>query len=231
MSRHPQTMSSLPVKHTYGSRNRQILKSAPQPPSSPLSTLSSSPPATPAIVRPSKRLFSDLPTPSADENLSSTFRPLKRPKTLFKPTTVARKLGTKAIRKTQKTLTQLHFNIDQTILRNCSLCDLSYTKGAPDDEALHRVHCSRVRQGMEWGREEEKDSVRNGKTVVIEVKTDIKLRNSKKKGRIISFSADIGGKLSTKVGRGCSSHAHHANLFEPTACNPSPNDKFIPICP
>jgi N-acetyltransferase len=215
------------VKHTYGSRNRQFLKSAPQPPSSPLSTLSSSPPA---IVRPSKRLFSDLASPSVDENFSSTFRPLKRPKTVLKPTTVARKLGTKVIPKTQQTLTQLHFNIDQTILRNCSLCDLSYTKGAPDDEALHRVHCSRVRQGMEWGREEEKDRVRNGKTVVLEVKTDIKLRDSKKKGRIISFSADIGGKLSTKVGRTRSSYAHHANLFKLTACNPSPNDKFIPIC-
>ena len=216
------------MKHTYGSRNRQFLKS-PQPPSSPLSTLSSSPPATPAIVRPSKRLFSDLATSPADENLPSTFPSLKRPKTFSKPTTVARKPGQKAISKTQKTLTQLHFNIDQTILRNCSLCDLSYTKGAPDDEALHRVHCSRVRQGMEWGREEEKDRVRNGKTAVIEVRTDIKLRNNKK-GRIISFSADIGGKLGTKVGRGCSSYSHHTNLFKLTACNPSPNDKFIPIC-
>lgn len=54
---------------------------------------------------------------------------------------------------------------------------------------------------MEWGREEEKDAIRNGTTVLFEVETNVKLRNSKKKGRIISFPADVGGKLGTKVSR------------------------------
>lgn len=101
----------------------------------------------------------------------------------------------------QRTLTQLHFNIDQSILRRCSLCDLSYTKGAPDDEALHKTHCTRVRQDMEWGREEEKDRIRGTENVVVEVKTGIKLSGNKKTGRIICLPADIGGKLGTKVRR------------------------------
>ncbi|KAF9041298.1 hypothetical protein BJ165DRAFT_1323145, partial [Panaeolus papilionaceus] len=93
----------------------------------------------------------------------------------------------------QKTLTQLHFNTDQTILRTCSLCGLSYTKGAPDDEALHRSHCNRVRQGMEWGKDEDKGSS------ITEVETGIKLKSGKKRGRIVSFPADATGKLGTKI--------------------------------
>jgi N-acetyltransferase len=97
--------------------------------------------------------------------------------------------------KRPKTLTQLHFCIDQTILRTCSRCSLTYTKGAPDDEALHRAHCARVQKGMEWGREEEKEM---SKFDVMEIHRGAKLKDGRK-GRIICFRADVGGKIGSKV--------------------------------
>lgn len=80
-------------------------------------------------------------------------------------------------------------------MRTCALCDLSYTKGAPDDEALHKAHCARVLKGMEWGREEERDKE---KVAVEEITTGVKLGNGKK-GRIVCFRADAGGKIGHKV--------------------------------
>lgn len=100
-----------------------------------------------------------------------------------------------APRSNQLSLTQLHFALDSSILRTCSLCALSYTKGAPDDEALHRSHCGRVQRGMEWGKEEERESL---KASVDEVATSVKLRDGTK-GRIICFPATVGGKIGTKV--------------------------------
>ncbi|KDR72537.1 hypothetical protein GALMADRAFT_73748 [Galerina marginata CBS 339.88] len=140
----------------------------------------------------------------AEENSAPLFPPLKRLKSLAKTTTATTanskpRALSKPKPKAQKALTQLHFNIDQSILRTCKLCDLSYTKGAPDDEALHRAHCSRVRQGMEWGREEEKDRMRGAENVIRELKTDVKLKGSKKKGRVICLPADVGGKLGAKL--------------------------------
>lgn len=106
----------------------------------------------------------------------------------------------------KKSLTQLHFCIDQSILRTCLRCNLSYTKGAPDDEALHRAHCTRVQKGMEWGREEAKEMT---KAAVAEVATGVGL-NDGRKGRIISFKADVGGKIGNKVG--CSNEIIHSYL-------------------
>ncbi|KAF9522728.1 ESCO1/2 acetyl-transferase-domain-containing protein [Crepidotus variabilis] len=191
-------MSSLPVKRTYGSRNRQCTKNIVLPPSPPSSTLSLSPPASPKVDRPSKRSLSDL----SSENSEPLFPPLKKHKSL--PTSKPKQKGSAKTKgnfkkPSQKTLTQLHFNIDQSILRTCSLCDLSYTKGAPDDEVLHRAHCLRVRQGMEWGREEEKDRMRNGNSVITEIRTEVKLKSGKKKGRIICLPADVGGKVGAKL--------------------------------
>ncbi|KAF7322588.1 zf-C2H2-3 domain-containing protein [Mycena chlorophos] len=91
--------------------------------------------------------------------------------------------------------TQLHFNIDQSVLRSCAQCGLSYNKGAPDDEALHKAHCVRVQKGMEWGREEERESFKAG---VVEVATDVPLKNGAR-GRIVSFRADLGGKIGSKI--------------------------------
>ncbi|CAA7268446.1 unnamed protein product [Cyclocybe aegerita] len=173
-------------------------------PSSPPSTFSSSPPATPAISRPSKRPFSEVTSPSSEDRPSPLFPLAKRSKLSAKlSSTVKAKSSSNtkngAPKPSQQKLTQLHFNIDQSILRTCPICDLSYTKGASGDEALHRTHCAKVQQGMEWGREEEKDRIRNGENVVTDVVTDVKLRGRKKKGRVICFSADIDGKIGAKL--------------------------------
>ena len=79
------------------------------------------------------------------------------------------------------------------------MCDLSYIKGAEDDEVLHKTHCARVQQGMEWGREEEKDGIRDGQSIILEVENDIKLAGAKHKGRVICFPADVNGKIGAKV--------------------------------
>ncbi|KAG9318333.1 hypothetical protein JVU11DRAFT_421 [Chiua virens] len=105
---------------------------------------------------------------------------------------VARKPSTP--KTNQKTLTQLHFVLDSSVLRTCPLCVLSYTKGAPDDEALHRTHCGRVQRGMEWRKEEEREAL---KASVNEVATNVKLRDGSK-GRIICFPASLAGKIGTK---------------------------------
>jgi len=189
-------MSSI-VQRTYSSRSRQKQL---QLPSSPPSTLSSSPPATP---RPTKRPLSEM---SSEEN-PSLFPPLKKrtqgllPKVLStaSKSKIKTKGHIKAKANQQKTLTQLHFNIDQTTLRKCPLCDLSYIKGAEDDVALHKMHCARVQQGMEWGREEEKDGIRDGQSIILEVENDVKLTGVKEKGRIICLPADVNGKIGAKV--------------------------------
>ncbi|KAF9068653.1 hypothetical protein BDP27DRAFT_772814 [Rhodocollybia butyracea] len=95
----------------------------------------------------------------------------------------------------QKTLTQLHFCIEQTIVRTCSLCKLSYTKGAEDDEALHRAHCARVQRGMEWGKEEERETLNAGAK---EIQNRVRLKDGKN-GRIICVDATVGGKIGSKL--------------------------------
>lgn len=162
------------IKRTYSSRqNRNPY------PSSPVSALSSSP-ASPKR----KRALNEYTANASN----ATHPPSKR----IKLSEIAK--GKKPVTK-QKSLTQLHFCIDQPVLRTCVACGLSYTKGAPDDEALHRAHCSRVQRGMEWGREEDKESIKSG---VIEVGVGIKLKDGRK-GRIICFRADVGGKIGSKV--------------------------------
>ncbi len=94
-----------------------------------------------------------------------------------------------------KALTQLHFAIDSSVLRTCPLCDLTYTKGAPEDETLHNSHCARVQRGMQWRRDEER-STPDGQ--VSEIATGVKLKEGKS-GRIISVNADAGGKIGSKV--------------------------------
>ncbi|KAJ3762977.1 hypothetical protein EV360DRAFT_92097 [Lentinula raphanica] len=95
----------------------------------------------------------------------------------------------------QKNLKQLHFCIDQSIVRTCKVCKLTYTKGAEDDEALHRAHCARVQRGMEWGKEEEREKDSAG---VREIPGRVKLKDGKK-GRIVCVDATATGKIGTKL--------------------------------
>lgn len=99
------------------------------------------------------------------------------------------------------TLTQLHFISSKPTLVTCKLCDLSYTRGAPEDEELHRAHCSRVVRGMEWPREErtlEKPLGSEASDVEL-VKERCVLPNGTV-GRIVRIRCDITkGKLGQKV--------------------------------
>ena len=114
---------------------------------------------------------------------------------LSKPIANAKENAPAQVKKTlpkKKTLTQLHLTLASTTLRTCSLCSLTYTRGAPADEALHKSHCARVVKGMEWGKDEEKA----GKVEVVE--SDVKIKGGQR-GRVISFRCDVGGKLGNKV--------------------------------
>ena len=57
-----------------------------------------------------------------------------------------------------------------------------------------------MQQAMEWGREEEKDGIRDGQSIILEVENDIKLTGMKGKDRIICLPADVNGKTGVKVG-------------------------------
>ncbi|KAK0227932.1 hypothetical protein IW262DRAFT_565059 [Armillaria fumosa] len=158
------------ITRTYSARRNRVY-----PPSSPSSGLSSSPVPTTSKKRP------------LQERSNDSSPPAKR---------VKKDVPTKTATKSrQKSLTQLHFCIDQSIIRTCSICGLSYTKGVPDDDALHRTHCSRVQRGMEWGREERRE---NEKAGIIEVASCVVLKDGTR-GRIISVRADAGGKVGSKL--------------------------------
>jgi N-acetyltransferase len=172
---------SCKVKRTYKSRQSR-------------NPTSSSVPA-PSINQARKRSLEEHSPLSLTTNLP----PFKRAKTTSNPSPDGGKKP--------RTLTQLHFCIDQTILRTCSQCGLTYTKGAPDDDVLHRAHCARVQKGMEWGREEEKETLKYG---VMEVHRGVKLKDGRK-GRIICFRADVGGKIGSKV---CPSYAMQRVKFD-----------------
>lgn len=167
-------------KRTYGSRHERVaLVSSCASGSSPLKR---------------KRLFLEpIPIPNSPI-IPSTKRLKSQTSKDFKKLP---KQWQRQIAQPQKKLTQLHFNIDKTTLKTCPLCDLTYTKGAPDDEALHRTHCIRVRKGMEWGKEEEREVM---KANVQEVISGVGLKGGKQ-GRIICFKADVGGKIGSKVRR------------------------------
>jgi N-acetyltransferase len=151
---------------------------------------------------------SSSPQPSKKRPLSerlsfhNTPQPLKRARTVASTSTSLskhkppkHKYKSKEDRPPPKSLTQLHFTIDTSILRTCPLCDLTYTKGAPEDEALHNSHCARVQKGMQWRRDEERAAA---EAQVCEVATGVKLKDGKS-GRILSINADAGGKIGSKV--------------------------------
>lgn len=187
------------VKRTYSSRSRLSL---------PSSSPSSSPPPTTKRKRFGEGAENEPPTK-------------KRTTTKTSPS------GTLAKSK-QSGLRQLHFSIETSVLRACTICGLSYTRGAPDDESLHRAHCSRVQRGMEWGREEEREAEKAG---VEEIQAAAKLKNGKK-GRIICFKANVGGRIGSKVSRPLYAYSASVLLMlidASEACDITRDDKSCPF--
>ena len=64
-----------------------------------------------------------------------------------------------------------------------------------EDESLHRSHCTRVQKGMEWGKEEERESVKIG---VVKIANQVEITGGRR-GRIISCPAECIGKIGSKV--------------------------------
>ncbi|KAG8762420.1 hypothetical protein FRC11_009502 [Ceratobasidium sp. 423] len=98
-------------------------------------------------------------------------------------------------------LTQLHFLPSKSILVTCKSCDLSYTRGAQEDEELHRTHCLRVARAMEWSREERilEQPLGTGTTDVELIEDRCVLPNGIV-GRILRIRCDVTkGKLGQKV--------------------------------
>lgn len=189
-SRLPPPLMSSRVQRTYSRRNRSTLSSSSPPPEDPAPEPStSSPSSTPPSSPIPKRSLSD----------ALIFRPpAKRPRlsqpnaNKTKPSTPSSKW--KANPKKQP-LIQLHFSIDASVLRKCPICDLSYTKGAQDDEALHKSHCARVQRGLEWTKDEIKESAKHG---VVEIESGIRLKDGSI-GRILAVNANVPGKIGSKV--------------------------------
>ncbi|KAG8729670.1 hypothetical protein FRC12_020805, partial [Ceratobasidium sp. 428] len=151
------------VRRTYGSRATRVRDthsfsdiSMPSEASSPpRATLSSPPPAAPRTLS-TTLLTRKRPLKGDLRSFFETDRPTKKLK--FNPNPRKESTSTSSCSSensmTPVTLTQLHFLTSKPILVTCKLCDLSYTRGAPEDEELHRTHCLRVSRGMEWSREE-----------------------------------------------------------------------------
>ena len=177
------------VKRTYSRRSRSSLSSSSPPPEDPApepptSSPSSTPPSSPVP----KRSLSDV--------LSSR-PPAKKPRFTqpdakkSKPSSVS----SSKWKSKEKSLIQLHFSIDASVLRKCPICDFSYTKGAQDDEALHKSHCTRFQRGLEWTRDDIKESAKHG---VVEIESGIRLRDGSL-GRILAINTNVPGKIGSKV--------------------------------
>ena len=168
------------VKKTYHKRTRTIVP------------VSSSPPVTLSTARVSSKR-------AREEDDGENLHPKKRRNTTAKilsTITNKNKQPPPSKKPQRKSLTQLQLAFSaQPSLRSCDLCGLSYTRGTPEDESLHRSHCARVTKGMEWGRTEEKESGGAGVSVV---RQDVRLKCGEH-GRIISFRADVSGRMGTKV--------------------------------
>ena len=125
--------------------------------------------------------------------------PLKRRQTSsFKQPTKQKQQQKKSTPKSTS-LTQLHFILDRSIVRSCTQCGLSYTEGSSGDESLHKTVCMRIRKGMEWGKEEERESAKTGSLVTV-VKDNVSLVGGER-GRIVCIGAHAGGKIGSKVSR------------------------------
>ncbi|CAG8561185.1 12241_t:CDS:1, partial [Acaulospora colombiana] len=174
--------SSLSIQRTktYSKRSRSHV---------PTDT-SRSTPATPSKKR--KRTSDDENDDSKGEN-----RVFKRANT-FKTAYTSIKKGVSNVKPshtTRKPLQQLVLAFSAApSLVSCPLCDLSYTRGAPDDEDLHKIHCPRVMRGTEWGREEEREALKANVSII---ESRIELSNGQH-GRIISIPGSTTGKIGSK---------------------------------
>jgi len=184
-------MSSSRIQRTYSRRSRSTLSSSSPPPEDPApepptSSPSPTPPSPPTAKRPLSAALTFPPHPKRSRLIqpdAKKFKSSSASSSRWKPNPK------------KQSLIQLHFCIDASVLRTCPICDLSYTKGAQDDEALHKSHCARVQRGLEWTKDEAKESAKQG---VIEIESGIRLKDGSL-GRILAVNSTVTGKIGSKV--------------------------------
>ncbi|KAF8604638.1 hypothetical protein BDV93DRAFT_543963 [Ceratobasidium sp. AG-I] len=198
------------TRRTYGSRsarartNPSIVDTASEPVrdslqgnATPISTRrESGTQVAPVSTLSQKRPLADL------RSFFETDRSTKRTKsTAHRKTTGLSTSSDSEAPPTVQTLTQLHFISSKPTLVTCKLCDLSYTRGAPEDEELHRTHCSRIVRGMEWSREERTLEKPLGSEVSdVELVEERCVLPNGTVGRIVRIRCDVTkGKLGQKV--------------------------------
>jgi N-acetyltransferase len=173
---------STEKRKTYLKRVRSVADTVVTVPMSPKKTLK-------------RRRDDEENNPSLDDALPV----LKRRKTfksVFESTKKPLKADKKAEAGAVKPLRQLTLALSsRPSMISCNLCALSYTRGAPEDEALHKSHCARVLRGSEWSREDEREAGRSDACSVVSMCE----LSSGQSGRIISIRANAGGRLGTKV--------------------------------
>lgn len=167
-------------------------------PSLPITKNKTSKNATMARPTPKKR-----PMASSESDLFSNTLPSTSPSSSRTPKYKHSLRSTPSTSATKK-LKQMHLSLGQktSAIRTCPLCSLSYTLGTVEDEELHKKHCARIVRGSEWGKEESR--FEGGVVTVVEDGIIVKSTNGngkvvEEKGRIVSFKADLGGKLGAKV--------------------------------
>ncbi len=184
------------VKRTYG-RLTTTMRAIPFPPSSPHSEYALDSPEEPSSPTTKRKRDASQFTALFSKTNTLAPPPEKKLKTQSNFSSMRTEFGgnNSATKKTTTKLKQLHLTLAPTAIRHCDSCGLSYTRGSQDDEKLHRKYCLRILKGFEWGREEVRAE---GKEVQV-IEKDVLLKKGKERGRIVSFRADVVGKLGSKV--------------------------------
>ena len=116
---------------------------------------------------------------------------------------VLRPQRVKDVRKPVK-LEQMHLALSTAYISvTCKKCEMSYTRGAVEDEELHKSFCKRSAEGIEWPFLNH-PTRRTVKTATFEVMQE-GIQIGKGKGALIGsiwmMDGSVGGPLARKVGR------------------------------
>jgi N-acetyltransferase len=173
---------STEKRKTYSKRVRAVVDTVITMPTSPEKTL--------------KRRRDDEENQPSVEDARPVLKKRKTFKSALESTKKPLKMDKKAEAGALKPLRQLTLALSsRPSMISCNLCALSYMRGAPEDEALHKSHCARVLRGSEWSREDEREAARSDTCSVV---STCELASGQF-GRIISVRANVGGRLGAKV--------------------------------
>jgi len=173
---------STEKRKTYSKRVRPPIDAVLSIPSSPKMAL--------------KRRREDAENEPVPDNAPRVLKKRKTFKEAFQSTRKLPPAGVRVQAETGKPMRQLTLALSsKPSMVSCNICALSYMRGAAEDEALHKSHCTRVLRGSAWSRDDEHDAVRSDAYSVVS-RCGL---SSGQHGRIISIRANVGGRLGAKV--------------------------------